>query len=85
VFPEDDPLLEPELIRLRELLPAETTVIAGGRATAAYAPVLEQIAAVRITDLNTFARLLDQLRRPPSISPTASSHPTLNAAPAIPR
>jgi methanogenic corrinoid protein MtbC1 len=85
VFPEDDPALEPELIRLRELLPAGTTVIAGGRATAAYASVLEQIAAVRITDLNTFARLLDQLRRPPGILPNAPSDPTLNAAPATPR
>ena len=85
VFPEDDPLLEPELIRLRELLPTETNVIAGGRATAAYASVLERIGAVQITDLNTFATLLEQLRRRPSIAPNTSSDPSLNAAPSTPR
>jgi methylmalonyl-CoA mutase cobalamin-binding subunit len=81
VFPDDDPSLEPELIRLRELLPTHTTVIAGGRATAAYASVLERIGAVQITDLNTFATLLDQLRRRPSTAPNISADPGLNAAP----
>lgn len=63
VFPDDDPRLEGELTRLRELLPPEVSLIAGGRATPAYRPVLERIGAFHINDLHAFGTLLDRLRR----------------------
>jgi methanogenic corrinoid protein MtbC1 len=64
VFPDDDPLLEQELMNLRGSLPPEVSVIVGGRAAAAYRSALERIGAFQVSDLSTFANLLDQLRRP---------------------
>ena len=76
VFPDDDPLLEQELITLRGLLPSEVSVIAGGRAATAYRSALERIGAFQISDLSTFANLLDQLRRPSPASNEKLPHPT---------
>lgn len=63
VFPDDDPRLDGELTRLRELLPPETSLIAGGRATPAYRPVLDRIGAFQVNDLHALGSLLDRLRR----------------------
>lgn len=64
VYPEDDPRLEGELTRLREALPPEVTLLAGGRATPAYRDVLEKIGAAQVSDLAHLGALLDELRKP---------------------
>ena len=64
VYPEDDARLESELTRLRELLPAEVVVLAGGRAMPAYRDVLEKIGALQIKDLAHLCATLDDLRKP---------------------
>ncbi len=66
VYPEDDPRLEAELTRLREALPSEITLLAGGRAAPAYRPVLERLGAIEMKDLNHLCSVLDQLRKPPT-------------------
>ena len=65
VYPEDDPRLEGELMRLRELLPPETILLAGGRAMPAYRDTLEKVAALQIKDLDHLCAILDDLRKPP--------------------
>lgn len=64
VYPEDDARLEGELTRLRELLPPETALLTGGRATPAYRDVLEKIGALQIADLARLCQALDELRNP---------------------
>jgi DNA-binding transcriptional MerR regulator/methylmalonyl-CoA mutase cobalamin-binding subunit len=64
VYPEDDSRLEAELTRLRELLPPEVTLLAGGRAMSAYRDVLEKIGALQIKDLAHLCSILDDLRKP---------------------
>jgi DNA-binding transcriptional MerR regulator/methylmalonyl-CoA mutase cobalamin-binding subunit len=68
VYPEDDPRLEGELARLRELLPPETALLTGGRAMPAYREGLEKIGALQIRDLPHFCSLLDDLRKPAGIT-----------------
>lgn len=63
VYPEDDPRLDAELTRLRELLPPEIRVVVGGRAASAYHAVLTRIGASRVEDLAAFGALLDEVRR----------------------
>jgi DNA-binding transcriptional MerR regulator/methylmalonyl-CoA mutase cobalamin-binding subunit len=62
VYPEDDVLLANELRRLRLLLDDGVTLVAGGRAAAAYSDLLHEIGALRIEDLGNLARELDRLR-----------------------
>lgn len=64
VYPEDDPRLEGELIRLRESLPAEVAVLVGGRAMPAYREALDKIGVTQIKDLVHFCSALDELRKP---------------------
>jgi DNA-binding transcriptional MerR regulator/methylmalonyl-CoA mutase cobalamin-binding subunit len=64
VYPEDDPRLEGELARLRELLPPEVTLLAGGRALPAYRKVIERIGGLPINDLAHLGSTLDELRKP---------------------
>ncbi len=64
VYPEDDPLLDGELTRLRESLPAEVTLIVGGRAMPAYRDVLETIGALQVNDLAHLFSTLETLRKP---------------------
>lgn len=64
VYPEDDPRLEGELTRLHESLPAETTLLVGGRAMPAYRDALEKIGATRVKDLTHLCSTLDELRKP---------------------
>lgn len=63
VYPEDDARMEGELVRLRAMLPADTRLIAGGRATPAYRATLEKIGAVQANDLNQLLSLLDDFQR----------------------
>ncbi len=64
VYPEDDPRLHGELKRLRELLPAEITLLVGGRAVPAYRDALDQIGALQMKDLAHLCATLDDLRKP---------------------
>lgn len=64
VYPEDDPRLEGELARLRELLPPETALLAGGRAMPAYREVLNKIGALQMQDFAHLSSFLDALRKP---------------------
>lgn len=64
VYPEDDPRLEGELTRLRELLPPDMTLLAGGRAMPAYRETLDKIGALPMKDLAHLCATLDELRKP---------------------
>jgi DNA-binding transcriptional MerR regulator/methylmalonyl-CoA mutase cobalamin-binding subunit len=64
VYPEDDPRLEAELARLREMLPPETLLLVGGRAMPAYRAALEKVGALQIKDLTHLGSVLDDLRKP---------------------
>jgi DNA-binding transcriptional MerR regulator/methylmalonyl-CoA mutase cobalamin-binding subunit len=64
VYPEDDPQLDGELTRLRELLPPEVVLLTGGRAMSAYCDTLEKIGAVQMKDLAHLCATLDDLRKP---------------------
>jgi methylmalonyl-CoA mutase cobalamin-binding subunit len=64
VYPEDDPRLEGELSRLRELLPPEVALLAGGRAMPAYRAILARLGATLISDLRQLCAELDELSRP---------------------
>ena len=64
VYPEDDPRLEGELTRLRELLPPEVALLTGGRAMPAYRDALDKIGALQMKDLAHLCSILDDLRKP---------------------
>lgn len=64
VYPEDDPRLEDELIRLRELLGPHIPLLVGGRAVPAYGETLEKLSALQIRDLDQLCATLDELRKP---------------------
>jgi len=67
VYPEDDSRLEGELLRLRELLPPEITLLVGGRAMPAYRDALDKVGARQMNDLAHFCSTLDELRKPARI------------------
>jgi MerR family transcriptional regulator, light-induced transcriptional regulator len=62
VYPADDPQMEGELTRLRELLPPEVTLICGGQAISAYRGMLDRIGARQVADLGQLSAALDGLR-----------------------
>jgi len=62
VYPHDDPALVPALELLRELLPASTALLVGGRAVPALQSVLERLGARQVRDLDGLGALLDGLR-----------------------
>ncbi len=64
VYPEDDPRLEGELARLRELLPPETVLLTGGRAMPAYRDALDKVGALQMKDFAHLSSILDDLRKP---------------------
>ncbi len=63
VYPTDDPRMDGELTRLRDLLPPEVKLIVGGQAMSAYRNVLDRIGALQIGDLEQLSAALDGLRR----------------------
>jgi methylmalonyl-CoA mutase cobalamin-binding domain/chain len=63
VYPEDDSELPGELEVLRRYLPGEIAILAGGRAAAAYADVLDRIGARQPKTLTELYRELDELRK----------------------
>lgn len=67
----DDPHVKNELAKLGQLLPETIALLVGGRSSAHYADVLQQIGAVRLPDLPSFRIELETLRsepRPRSVS-----------------
>jgi methylmalonyl-CoA mutase cobalamin-binding subunit len=60
VYPVDDAKLPHELRSIRQFIPSDTKIVVGGRATAAYARVLEEISAKVVSDLTEFCHALDQ-------------------------
>lgn len=64
VYPEDDAGLPDELVRLRQLLPEKTKILAGGRATPSYHEALAKVGALEAHDLAQLGEILDALRRP---------------------
>jgi len=63
VYPEDDPRLPGELARLRKALPADATLLVGGRAMPAYRETLVGLAAILVEDLVQLGVALDRLRQ----------------------
>lgn len=66
VYPEDDSGLAAEILNLRRYLPAETKILAGGRAAFAYQEALNGIGALRIGSLESLAVTLQELRKRPN-------------------
>lgn len=62
IYPPDDPGLGDDLRRLRRLLPPSTSLVVGGRASRAYAGILDEIGAVRVHDLPSLRYELERLR-----------------------
>lgn len=62
-YPADDPYLPDELRRLRQQLPEGLTVLVGGRASAAYRLVLEEIGAICLNNLSELRQALGSLRQ----------------------
>ena len=62
VFPPDDRTLRRDLRKLRELMPAESALLVGGRSAAGYAKVLREIEAIQVENLAELYPVLDQLR-----------------------
>jgi methylmalonyl-CoA mutase cobalamin-binding domain/chain len=60
--PHDDPDLPGELTRLRERLPAQVTILAGGLAAPAYATALDEIGALVLRDMQSLRTVLTSLR-----------------------
>jgi DNA-binding transcriptional MerR regulator/methanogenic corrinoid protein MtbC1 len=63
VFPAGDAALGDELRRLGAALPKDVALVVGGAVAAAYSAVLDEIGAVRLTDLAAFRAQLRALRR----------------------
>jgi MerR family transcriptional regulator, light-induced transcriptional regulator len=63
VYPDDDDALPQQLHSLRQLLPARTPILVGGRAAASYTAALGEISAVLCSSLEEFVRELEQARK----------------------
>jgi DNA-binding transcriptional MerR regulator/methylmalonyl-CoA mutase cobalamin-binding subunit len=63
VYPEDDPNLGRELSDLARLLPANTRILAGGRAARGYFETLVRLGALYADSIEEFGEQLDGLRR----------------------
>ncbi len=63
VYPEDDPVLDEELIQLKRLLPRNTEILIGGRVSAAYLTTVRRIGAIMVSDLQEFDAQLEMIRR----------------------
>lgn len=62
VYPPDDALLRDELRRLRRLLGPHVELIAGGRASSAYADIFREIGAIRLDGLGELRQHLEKVR-----------------------
>jgi len=62
VYPADDAALPGELLKLRRLLPEKVAILAGGRSAGNYGPVLQEIGARTVTDLQDVREQLADIR-----------------------
>jgi MerR family transcriptional regulator, light-induced transcriptional regulator len=62
VHPADDPTIGEQLTRLRRLLPANMSILIGGRSSSAYASDVKAINAIAVTSLESLATELNRLR-----------------------
>ncbi len=62
VYPPDDPHIGLELRKLARLVEGRVRLIVGGRAVGAYSDILEEIKALRVTDLSDLKIKLNDLR-----------------------
>jgi len=91
IYPADDPFLARELLLLRECLPKETVIIAGGSACHGYEGVLHEVGASIHADIRGFQDTLATIRNrrggtdAPSIATksvaTSFNQPALNEPP----
>lgn len=63
VYPADDPALAAQLRILRDMLPDDAPILAGGRAAPAYADELREIGAAICTDIPTLVAALADVRK----------------------
>lgn len=66
-YPPNDPAVQEELRRLRELLP-QTAILVGGQAAASYQEVIQAIGAQWLDDLAVLRPALDALRADVSVT-----------------
>ena len=62
VYPQDDPLLKRELVKLHQMLSQEVSLIVGGRAAKGYYDVLDSIGAVMVKDTRQLRLQLEAVR-----------------------
>ena len=62
VYPADDPTLKKELKKLKQILPAGISIIAGGRATSGYLDVLDEIGALVVKNTKQLRVELEAIR-----------------------
>jgi methylmalonyl-CoA mutase cobalamin-binding domain/chain len=74
VYPGDDPAIAGELRELKRLLPGSVKLLVGGRAAAAYRPLLDELGANYCGGpLADFMELLKRIREPEADSAAATS------------
>ena len=61
VYPTEDPRLVQELSKLRRIIPGETSIMVGGRATSSYASTLQKMGAQVITDFANLRNILETI------------------------
>lgn len=66
VYPTHCPVIEGKLRKIREMLPASTALLVGGRAAGSYAPRLADLEIHWAFDLTALDHLLVRLSAPPS-------------------
>ena len=62
VYPGDDPQLKKDLVNLKKLLPANVSLIVGGRAADGYLDILNEINAVVVKDTKQLRNDLNTIR-----------------------
>lgn len=62
IYPTDDPAVSRELRQLRDYLPEEVALLAGGRGAKSYAPVLTEIGALVAYDCRGIRDILESVR-----------------------
>jgi DNA-binding transcriptional MerR regulator/methylmalonyl-CoA mutase cobalamin-binding subunit len=58
VYPANDPYLSEELHNLKQSISADVKIIVGGRVSASYQGVLQEIGAIRLEDMRDFRNVL---------------------------
>jgi DNA-binding transcriptional MerR regulator/methylmalonyl-CoA mutase cobalamin-binding subunit len=62
VYPTDDWILRKELLKFKQILPKNTSLIVGGKGARGYLDVLEEIGAMVVIDLMGLRKILNSIR-----------------------